>query len=524
MKNLIEWIKAIRPLASLTGFITSMASFALTYHYVGTVALLFSIDCFSSMAATMAMNDFMDRDYDKLKGKTFAYDNPKIFRRFVICLWIIELISIFGQFLIDWRLGCLTLLRAILGFTYSWTRHIPLLPLIMIGLVVFTGAITPAILSSANLVALSFSIAILLLIVGRDCGHKDVTDYNQDLSSGGKYTIATIWGPNIAGLAARVMIVIALLILISIPLAVLPKVGAIGAMISMSLFGFSAYLIQGKYFPKSKLLLDGGIALLLLTINSSYWSLYYLPPLRSIDLSQILQLVAIVATIMSIFICKSSIKILANIIESGIDHGEESLQKRGQSRYLWPIMYFLFWLVTVSCRTFAISKANWAAINLQSLKVAMSESTIVSLILIGLITSQIPHIQAKNRSRGYTIIERMIIGLLIGFFCGWLACMGLKPYWMAIGLPLVSIYRPELQQLRDLIKSYGCIFGIFTAVMILDGISYSLHYIAPSYLFIVAIYFFRCYKYRLPVYIPNIRYLRKYMSKIFVKEVRICGS
>lgn len=523
MKNLIEWIKPLRVLPSLTGFMTSMAAFALTLHHLDPMVWLFSIDCFTCMCATMVINNYIDRYHDVLKGNTFAFDHAKAFLRFTVACWLVEAVMLTILFTYDWRLGTLALFRALIGFTYSWMRKLPLVPIISLAAVFVTGAITPAILAWPDRIALMFSIVGAFVITAREC-HKDMEDCEADRQDGWKTTIATIWGNLVAALVGRILILVSLLVFVSMPLTGLPHIGIYGAIISAYLYAIGAYWIVGNP-AKSKLIVDMGIALMLITINSSYWHLYHLPPIRTLQVPQIICPLYLIAAIWVMTTSRRDILLrLANWIKRGADQGLARPEIRNQSLWLWPICYGLFFLISFTCRALALTGIGSDSLSWSMVTRATFESLLLTGVLIMMVTAKVPHFKAPHRSHGFTLIERMTIGLLIGFVCVLLVIMGLPAFLFYLVLPLVSIIRDELKPLRDILKSFGCLFGLITVLTIFRGLPWTLEQIAPAYLIVVGCYFYKYQRQQQPVYIPRrLHWLAKLMRKHFVEETPCTG-
>lgn len=526
MNNLLEWIKPLRLLPSLTGFLTSMASFALTMHRVDSMTLAFSLDCFISMCATMWHNNYIDRYHDAQKNppNDFALRKGRAYLYCDIFWWTLELVMLYTLLhYFGLSLFLMALIRSSIGFTYSWMRRVPLLPMIALVTVFVTGAITPAVLSMADRAAIIFSVVGALVICARECP-KDIEDCEADLADGWKSTLATIWSKTICSLVGRVIIVIASLLFVSMRLTVLPCVGVYGALASLCLFVAGAYWIVGPYVQKSKLMIDLGIASMLLTLNSSYIGLYYLPPIRSISAPFVVIPAFFALATWAIFTKRGNLLVkFAKLIASGADNGEETFKGKPINAFSWLLMFGLFYLVTVSCRIIGIAGAQICRIDPIVMNRSVHESLILIFCLVLLVVVRIPHYSIPGRTRGYTVIERMTIGLVIGTVCIILLEKGLPAFYFYLVVPMVTIVRDELKPLRDILKSYGCLLGIIASVAVFKGTSYAFGQIMPAYFIVVASYFLKYHKRGLPVYFPtSLPWLCRLMSRYFVQEVPMC--
>lgn len=514
----MEWIKPLRPIASFSGFMTSLASFGLALGRIDAVALFASLECFMFLCATMVINNYIDRNHDALKNppNDFALRNERKFLWFTIAYWTVDGIMIIGLYIIDWRLAALAFGRALLGIFYSWTRVIPCLSMISVSLACALCAATPAALGCSNHAVWVMAFSTLFAIGARE-GHKDVIDFEVDRQDGWKKTVATTWGPNVAKLVTRAILVFAAIILVSLPITNLPLPCAWGAVICISLLSISAFLVQGPGFDLSKKLVDVGVAGQLLTFNASYWVLYYLSPVRTMAFGHTALTGLVLVTIVYIWLTKQwSLKKLAEVIESGLDHCEEKIKVR-QGPLLWPVMYFLFFLVIALCRYIcsynAIAKGDASTV-----RESLLAGSIVTLWLLALVCSRIPHQRVGGRSRGYTIIERMTAGLVIGYFFGVLDRMGIHLLLVALAIPTCSILIEDLRPVEHLLKSYGCYHGIITGAAIMVGIDYASLWISISYPIIVALYYLWHRAKDIPVYIPENAPITPWMKRNFVSE------
>jgi 4-hydroxybenzoate polyprenyltransferase len=85
-----QYIKAIRLPAGLFTALTVMAGFNLAGLNYSSSTLL-AIVTWAIFSATVATNDYQDRNRDHLAGKSFAYNHPLQFKWFCVILWAFAL-------------------------------------------------------------------------------------------------------------------------------------------------------------------------------------------------------------------------------------------------------------------------------------------------------------------------------------------------------------------------------------------------------------------------------------------------
>lgn len=510
MRKLLAWVAPLRPAACLLGFFISMGSWGIAYREVSLIAFLSSFECFWFLCSTMVINNWIDRfhdAYEKDPPNNFALTNKGGFLIYTITCWIVEAGLIFLMFYINVNLGILSLARALMGFFYSWSRKVPYLPAIMVGIASALGGVTPAAIKGTNHTMWVFLFAGAFVLHGWE-NAKDVKDWLADRVSGYKATAAAVKGPNVARLIARISVGFGALVFLSMPLSKLPAPTAWVSLCSLSLFSIAAFIVMTK-LKLMKVMVGIGMGILVLALNASYWLLMATTPIGRFTVNRIWCYWAFVVLILFALAKPEAVSAL---VRSGVDNGKEGLGKLKQGTLLWPVMYLLFWLVVF------VSRLLWQQL---PIGFAMMDpwltATALAVMLIGLVTLRPPHLSVEGRSYGYTMIERMSAGMVIGFFFTICQLVGLPLMVVAFALPLISILHPRLETLCHLLRSYGCVLGIITGVAIVKGIVFSLANILPAYLAIVAIYYIWRALCKIPVYIPRAG-VGRWMGRFFVGE------
>lgn len=510
MNEIRPWVVSLRPLACLLGFLVCLASWGVAYSRIDLIALYSSLECFWFLCATMEINDWFDRYHDAEKNppKDFVLNHERAFLRFTIACWGIEACLITLMFSIDYRLGLLALCRGIFGIFYSRTRRIPYLAATTVALASALCTVTPAMVGGPNHAMWVFLAATAMVIFARE-NYKDIEDFEADSATGYKATIAATKGPNVARIAGRLSLVFGSLIFLVMPLAILPKPAAWSGLLCLAAMSSSAYLVATSE-KKAKNLLDGGMASFLLVLNSSYWLLMLMGPVRELTIRPLYFVITFTALIGAML---AKPKHVSALVLQGLDSGQERLTEIAQSRMLWPAMYGLFWLVVFTCRLLSSQ-----AVSEVDLRDPLLTASSLTLGLVTIVVARPPHVRAGVRTYGYTVIERLSIGVVIGFFFMVCHLVGLPIKVVAFLLPLTAILSRELEALCQLLRGYGCVFGIITGIAIVQGITFALANILPVYILIVALYYLWRWRRRTPIYVPRRGKIRRLMLRVFVPE------
>ena len=509
MKKYWLWFIQIRPLSCSYAFFASLGCWGAGYFTINSLAIITSLECFWVTAATMVMNNYIDRKHDEGKNSEFyllASKNEHTYLLFTTGCWLTEVIFVVYLFTVNRMLGYVALGRAVVGFTYSWTRHIPCMPLIFIAMFMGSTGASPLANGNPNHVMWVILAGIFFSMLSREC-YKDIEDHEIDL--GYKKTIATTWGTNNARLIARSSQVFSCLLFLSIPLLRLPIPAAWGGLLCLSMVCLAAFMVVNN-IPRSKSLLDTGIGAFIIVLGVCYW-LSIIRPAGQMVLSWPFLAMAFMVFLAASYLWPEPIR---KFIAQGIDTGKENVGKRQQSWLMWPMMWHIYTFVILAC-TLICGQIRHGGDPIEALKT----SAVATGILLLLVVSKIPHFRTPGRSRGYTIIERHTVGLVIGFFFAAMNMFGLPLEFVAVAIPLVSIINPKMEPLCHLLRSYGCWFGIIVGVAIVYGIDFSLHHIMPAYGIVVAFYFaWRGIK-RIGVYIPkNTPIITPLMQLCFVRK------
>lgn len=202
--------------------------------------------------ATMAHNDWRDRECDARKGKTFALNHSKPLGVMVMLLWLASLIGAIGLWIVNPWYGVLSGLIILSGLVYSETRRIPLLPA---SLVALTSASTVLYAGPSDHRVMSLFLTSAFLIFGREI-LKDLDDYPHD--DGYKWTLPLAIGSRSAKLCSSAILLLVPLLALGISTKTL---------VGMPLLVISAScLILDRNHRNSKGLLDIGMATIIITL------------------------------------------------------------------------------------------------------------------------------------------------------------------------------------------------------------------------------------------------------------------
>lgn len=178
-QNPFTWAAYIKSLRLSTGISASLLSYSafILAHQDTPWSIVISIGCICS--ATMAWNDYRDRENDRKKGKVFASNNPQPFLVFCLMLWTMACsISIYATYLYSFANTQLLWLGIFIGVTYSETRKLFLLPAVLVALATALPSMLAYKAEYQNGVLL-LSFAIFLFIFARE-NIKDIEDKKID--------------------------------------------------------------------------------------------------------------------------------------------------------------------------------------------------------------------------------------------------------------------------------------------------------------------------------------------------------
>lgn len=249
---MLAWLFSLRvPICLLAG-LQAIASFRLTGTPPSWLAV---VTVFFIASATMLQNDWRDRRHDFWKGKTLATNNPQTFLTVLAAFWGISagLISIAAAG--SGSLGIALAAMAIIGLTYSETRRIPMVPVLLVSLTSASPSLLPATTSANVGTVWPFFASLFLILFGREVT-KDLDDARLD--AGYKWTIPVVWGSQPARIVAAVTVLAGLAALLMVSLLTLP-----GSLIAI--FGI-VLLILGANPKISRACLDVGMTLTILTL------------------------------------------------------------------------------------------------------------------------------------------------------------------------------------------------------------------------------------------------------------------
>jgi len=489
------WIKPMRPAACLSAFFGTLASWGIAYHTINGLSIWTSFGCFWTAVCTMVVNNWCDRYHDLMKDppEDFAWKNARIYFWYMLGCLALECLIILHLFGLNQFIGALVVFQVILGLSYSIARKVTCLSAIIVAVTSALCTVTPAMVGKPNHAMWCFLVGTMSIIFARE-QYKDIQDFEADHATGYKKTIASTKGPNVAKTIARLSLVFGSLLFLTMPLTVLPKPAALSGIICLSALSLSAYVVANS-FKEAKKLLDSGFASFILMLNWSYWLLMIMEPARRIALDPISCNIILG---ICLILAYTKPDIITRFVKNGLDNGKEHLPSITQGRLLWPMMYLLFWLTMFAARVIATQE-----LTLTHISDPLSTATILTAVLISIVIFRPPHIRVENRSYGYTVIERMSIGIVIGFFFTVYDLLGLPLTVTGFAIPLLSIVQPELEPLCLLLRSRGGLLGMFASVAIIKGFIFTLVHIAPVYISIVAIYYIWRRLQGIPVFVPR---------------------
>ena len=187
-------LKALRLRVSLLAGGLTIVGFKVSYGHIQD-AWLPALATLLISGATMAWNDFRDRNHDRRKGKTFACDHPGEFLAFTLLLW---LLSLGVTSLLATRHPGFAVLAGLMigaGFLYSEIRRIPLMPNGVVAITAGSAVLFPVFTGHYS------SLVLWVLFGATFCGIyareilKDFDD--QEFDAGYKWTLPQI-GPQTA--------------------------------------------------------------------------------------------------------------------------------------------------------------------------------------------------------------------------------------------------------------------------------------------------------------------------------------
>lgn len=244
------YIKALRlPIVVTAGLLAIIAFRVSAWKTDAYLVALFTVIVAS---ATMAHNDWRDKEHDAKKGKTFAQNHRGSFRAMVILLWLASLSLAVVLLIISSWYGTLSGLIIASGLIYSETRKVPFLPAIIVAV---TSASPVLYANPRDEKVLAMFLVATLLIYGREI-LKDLDDHSHD--AGYKWTLPLAYGTRIAKFIAG-------LIMLALPFVVVlvsAKTLAGAPFLLMS----ALCLILNKNHSSAKTLLDIGMVTIIVTL------------------------------------------------------------------------------------------------------------------------------------------------------------------------------------------------------------------------------------------------------------------
>jgi len=268
--NLSEWIKPLRILPCLSGFLGVISCWGIIINRINQIALYSSLECFWVLMSIMLINNYVDRHHDAKKNppNNFALQNENIFFWYVTIFWIIECFFILLLSRISTSLALLASTRAVIGFSYSWARKIPLAPGVLVPATYVLCLITPVLFGKTSFILWLFILSIAFILYSYEI-IKDIEDEATDRINNYKWTIAARWGNSKAKDITRFTLTCAALVLLMFSGFSYSKLQSLGSLLYACLLLLSALRIK-SHLVSSKKLVQVGMACFLLVMVLSY--------------------------------------------------------------------------------------------------------------------------------------------------------------------------------------------------------------------------------------------------------------
>ena len=219
----MNWIKAIRLTTTLRLGVLTLIGFHLGTGVIDGVAWSLAVFVTLGASATMVLNDWVDRKHDRLKGKDFAYLHEETFLVFALVLWELTVLLSFYVWYLGAFYGVISLTLILIGFFYSYSRHILALPAV---LVAFASAL-PTLLPLAqgtNDISFLLFLLVFFFVLGREI----LKDMDDPHDKGYKRTLQDALGFEGAKKIVAALFVVVLTVLFFLPPWVLFGVPAVG--------------------------------------------------------------------------------------------------------------------------------------------------------------------------------------------------------------------------------------------------------------------------------------------------------
>ncbi|MFA7253468.1 MAG: UbiA family prenyltransferase [Patescibacteria group bacterium] len=408
------------------------------------------LSTFMVYITTIYINDYCDRNRDALgiDGKTFARDHEKLFLRVTAFLIAATLATCSITFMHDKSYGLIASLLCILGFSYSWTRTIPVLPVVSVSITVSLAASYP--LAKGHYEIWPMILIVFLLMFARE-PQKDSEDAVVDKDPFfGKRTLPLIIGTEATRAVIRSILVISGCLLLTL---------MDGEALPALFIAISAVILSEANVGRSKSILDFGIAVFLL--HGMHTGLQQT-----------------IAT--GIINTTKKAKVTPLEIET------ERSPKR-----VWQLMYILMWLILFS---------------LSSIRYSLAEAFLISSIFtasLNLLSFVGPAAEYEGNRPQYIRVIRMTIGMAIGLGAAALHEFGVPLVLVALTVPSIAITCGLQSNWTMILKDLSTVLGICAICVLLLPAATAIAHIASAYLPIVLFYHWRAYKTNIPLWIKH---------------------
>ncbi len=131
-----------RPVMGLFAAGYVVASFRAQHLAVDRNIWVYATAVFFVASATMCWNDFLDREHDRVKHKTFCHDHPWFTGLISLILWTVSMVALsWVTFRISKAAGMILAAQIVIGLSYSLSYRVPLLSSILVAAVSATAGL-----------------------------------------------------------------------------------------------------------------------------------------------------------------------------------------------------------------------------------------------------------------------------------------------------------------------------------------------------------------------------------------------
>lgn len=211
------YLSAFRPIVVLAGGLTLLGFKIAQGNLNG--ALLPALAVVIVATAAMAQNDYRDRFFDKVKGKTFIYDHSQKYLRYTIILWVMSFLLVLLLGFENFGFSFLVFFMAISGLIYSEIQKTPMLANILVALTSASAVLFPIFCNGVDTSNIwMVFLAAFCAIYAREI-LKDFEDSKIDTDK--KWNPVVAWGKSISSKVAFCFLVMSIALLLNFRSALL---------------------------------------------------------------------------------------------------------------------------------------------------------------------------------------------------------------------------------------------------------------------------------------------------------------